>query len=163
MAKLTEAQQEAKYDAERSGGAWKQVIDILLDDQDDGTEEIELAREVDRVLANATADDDDLTIPPELAGDGQAILGHVYDDVMIVIDKRDGGMVIARKDEIGGRLLERDEVIALRQFIDTPAVRHVIMYHWSQHMRTTGSPELISLLDWAEKHFAAEEAAERAK
>ncbi len=167
MAKLTEAEKAARYDAEKNGSAYTKPIEPQLPVD----VEQEIARECDRVIAEhrtaeqpttpAPDEEEDRPIPAELAGSrpDQPFIGHEYAGVSVLIDRRDGGLMIARKGEIGARLLERDEVIALHRFFGSPAVERVIMYHWREQVRQTGSPELCSLLDWIDAHFAAEEAA----
>jgi hypothetical protein len=114
---------------------------------------------VDAEADQLLAEDEARPIPAELGGDSaQPFIGHEYADVSVVIDRRDGGMIIARTGEIGGRLLEQDEVHALYRFFKAPAVELVIMYHWRQWVRVHASPKLAELLDWVDEHFAAEAA-----
>jgi hypothetical protein len=168
MSTDTRTQAERDYDAQKDGSAYTKPTDeqfeigvrdglalgkALQADEEDTDAIIAILEKLE-----GDDEEEDRPIPAELAGadPDQPFIGHEYPTVSLLIDRRDGGMMIARTGEIGARLLECDEVIALHRFLGSPAVERVIMYHWRQQMRQTGSPLLNDLIDWIDEHFAAE-------
>ena len=149
MSTLTEAEKIARYDAARLSPA-PAPADV----------EIDIARACDKIIAEAKAEEEDRPIPPVPLGysPDKPFIGHIHRDVSIIMDRRDGGLMIARTGEIGGRLLEIDEIYALRRFFQRHATEDVIMWHWRKWIRAHGSAKFVELLDWIDEHFAKEEA-----
>jgi hypothetical protein len=149
---------EIAYDAARLSPAWEAVLDITADDTNDGRDHTAVI-EILEAIDGGDDDDECKPIPSVPAGyaPDRPFLAHKHGDVGIYMDRRDGGLIVARKDEIGARLLERDEVYALWQFLDERAVQEVIMYHWREWVRANGDPLLRELVDHIDRHMASKQ------
>jgi hypothetical protein len=122
---LTIAQQEALYDAERSGSAWlkaqentsavwDEIIAVITDDGSD----TERARELQPVPS----------VPFGYPTDRALIFEHIG-DIMVTIDRRDCEMLICQKGEMDGVILTPAFALALAQFLNQPDIRELVAYH----------------------------------
>lgn len=130
MAKLTEAEMIARYDAERSGAAWLPVLEITDDPTNDGQ------------LHDDDDDDDEAgdeadergyqPVPPVPAGypTDRAFIYQHFGDMFVTIDRRDGEMAICTTGIAGDDhiILPPAFVLALAQFLNQADIRELVGY-----------------------------------
>jgi hypothetical protein len=127
---------------------WEAVLDITTDPTNDGSAE-EVEEEVEEYQP----------VPPVPAGypTDRAMIYKSYGDVFIAIDRRDGETVICEKDKNAGEdnaiIISPAYALALVKFFDEKPIKELMWFHRTQAMRATGSPELLSLLDWVDSHL----------
>ena len=129
---LTQAEMEAKYDAERDGSAWKPIIDLITSDPTNDDDALTPDEEIvlDLILARES-----VPVPPVPAGypTDRAMLYKSYGDIFISIDRRDGELLICDNCKIAGDehavILSPARALALYRFFWNDGIRELMEYH----------------------------------